>query len=106
MHHQRAEVGDVGHDLRARSTVIPLCARACAYATANSLNKISIQRRRDRRLVKIKTEGRGAGADLVSSPSKVRFATPRRSRMAAASRIRSSWLSRNNPLPISARSVP
>ena len=50
---------------RARSTVIPLCARACAYAVANRSTSSGSCGEMTVASIEIETERRGPGADLV-----------------------------------------
>ena len=78
---------------RARSTVIPLCARASAYAAANFSTRSGSNGDMIDASSRSRPRAEARARTLFSSPSKVRSATPRRSRIAAASRIRSSWLS-------------
>ena len=78
---------------RARSIVIPLWARAVAYSAANrctssaSCGEMIVASS----MSSPSTDARAR--TFISSPSSVKRATPRRSRIEAASRIRSSVLS-------------
>ena len=50
---------------RARSTVMPLCARSLAYAAANRSTQLGVGGRDDRRRVDVEAERGGLGPDLV-----------------------------------------